>query len=181
MKIGYARVSTLEQGNSLDNQRDQLKAAGCDKVFAEQASAVKERPELDKALDYLREGDSLVVARLDRLARSVAHLMQIKDYLDQKGANLVILNLSIDTGTATGKLMFSVVGAVAEFERELLLERQREGIARAKAAGKYKGRKPTAREKADDVKRLHDQGVGPTDISRELGISRASVYRCLAA
>jgi DNA invertase Pin-like site-specific DNA recombinase len=114
---------------------------------------------------------------LDRLARSVAHLVAIEQPLDLKGVTLRVLDQAIDTSTPTGRLMFNMLGSIAQFERELMLERQREGIARAKAEGKYKGRKPTARVKGHEVKRLRSEGVGATAIARQLEISRASVYR----
>ena len=122
----------------------------------------------------------MVVTKLDRLARSTAHLLQIAEALTAKGANLKVLDLDLDTSTATGKLLFTMIGAIGEFERELMLERQREGIAKAKADGKYKGRKPTARAKADQVLALKDEGVGATEIAKRLEIGRASVYRILA-
>jgi DNA invertase Pin-like site-specific DNA recombinase len=144
-------------------------------------SAIGKRPQLEAALDFIREGDSLIVTKLDRLARSTQHLLDIAEQVKAKGADLSILNLGADTSTATGKLMFTIIGAIGCFERELMLERQREGVARAKAEGKYKGRKPTARAKADEIKALKAGGVRPTDIARRLGIGRASVYRVLSA
>ena len=180
MKIGYARTSTLDQIAGLDAQLRDLEAAGCDRTFREQVSSVGARPQLDQALDYLRDGDALVVSKLDRLARSTAHLLAIADQVREKGAALVVLNLGMDTATPTGKLLFTVIGAIAAFEREMMLERQAEGIAAAKAAGKYKGRKPTAREQAAAARALAAQGVEKTEIARRLGISRASVYRNLA-
>jgi DNA invertase Pin-like site-specific DNA recombinase len=180
--IGYARSSTLDQKASIESQVHDLTAAGCQKIFQEQVSSidVPSRAQLADALDHLRQGDTLVVTRLDRLARSVRHLFEITESLQEKGAALRILDLGIDTGKPTGKLVLTVLGGIAEFEREIMLERQREGIAKAKAAGKYKGRKPTARAKTDDVIALRAQGLGPTVIARRLGIGRASVYRILA-
>jgi DNA invertase Pin-like site-specific DNA recombinase len=179
MLIGYARTSTVEQEAGLEAQERDLRALGCDKVFAEQVSSVGARRQLEAATDFVREGDTLVVTKLDRLARSVIHLGQILETIESKGANLRIESLGIDTGTATGKLMLNVLGAVAQFEREMMLERQREGIAKAKAGGKYKGRKPTARMKADDVRLMHKCGETASAIAKALGISRASVYRIL--
>ncbi|TNM65068.1 recombinase family protein [Aliirhizobium smilacinae] len=180
--IGYARTSTLDQTYGLDAQLHELEAAGCEKVFKEQLSSVdKERPELTRALDYAREGDVFVITKLDRLARSMTDLVRIKDTLEAKGVTLKILNLNIDTSTPTGKLMLSLLGSIAEFERDIMLERQREGIARAKADGKYKGRAPTAQRKADDVKRLKAGGKTAEQIVVELGISRSSVFRALRA
>lgn len=181
MLIGYARTSTLDQKAGLDAQRRDLEAAGCEKIFVEQVSSmdVVSRAQLAEALAFAREGDTLVVTKLDRLARSVAHLVGILGQLEAKGVALRILSMGIDTAAPTGKLMLTILGGVAEFEREIMLERQREGIAKAKAEGKYKGRAPTARAKADEVLRLHGEGVGGTEIAKRLGIGRASVYRIL--
>jgi DNA invertase Pin-like site-specific DNA recombinase len=181
MLIGYARTSTIDQKAGFEAQLDELEKAGCDKIFEEQVSSVdiEARTQLAGALDFIREGDTLVVTKLDRLARSVSHLMQILDDLTTKLAHLRILGLGIDTAGPTGKLILTVLGGMAEFERGIMLERQREGIARAKAAGKYKGRKPTARAKAKEVMDLHSAGTGKTDIAKQLGIGRASVYRII--
>jgi DNA invertase Pin-like site-specific DNA recombinase len=179
MLVGYARTSTVDQAAVFEAQLRELKAAGCEKVFSEQVSSVGQRDQLAAALDYVREGDVLVVLRLDRLARSVAHLLEIVSRLEAKKVGLRILNIGIDTNTASGKLVLHVLGAIGEFERAILLERQREGVAKAKAEGRYKGRAPTARAKAPEVKRLRQEGVGPVEIARRLGISRASVYRVL--
>jgi DNA invertase Pin-like site-specific DNA recombinase len=181
MLIGYARTSTFEQQAGLDAQLRDLRAAGCEKVFQEQVSAtVPRRPELEAALDFARDGDVLMVTRLDRLARSVAHLLEITERLTRKGAALRILDPELNTSNATGRLLLTLIGAIAAFERELMLERQREGIARAKAAGKYRGRAPTARAKIDQVRQLRtDEGLGPTEIARRLGIGRSSVSRML--
>ncbi|MDR6769347.1 recombinase family protein [Azospirillum sp. BE72] len=182
MLIGYARTSTLDQKAGIEAQVRDLQVAGCDKLFQEQVSSVDvaSREQLALALEFIREGDTLVVTKLDRLARSVAHLMTILDTLKGKGASLRIMNMGIDTGTPTGKLMLTMLGGVAEFEREIMLERQREGIARAKAYGKYKGRKPTARAKSEQIHELKKQGFGAADIARKLEIGRASVYRILS-
>jgi DNA invertase Pin-like site-specific DNA recombinase len=156
-----------------------LGAAGCDKVFAEKISAVAKREQLELALDYCRSGDVLMVTRLDRLARSVADLCKRLGQLEEKGADLRVLNMNLDTSTPTGKLVLNVLGSIAQFERELTLERQREGIAKAKAQGKYKDREPTARAKSQKVLKLRSEGLGPTKICKRLGISRTSVYRAL--
>lgn len=179
MLVGYARTSTLEQEAGLDVQHKELEAIGCEKLFSEQVSSVAAREQLDTALEFIRSGDTLVVTKLDRLARSTRHLGEIVEVLKVKDADLRILNLNIDTGTPTGKLILDVLGSIAEFERSMMLERQREGIAKAKAEGKYKGRKPTARAKADQVIKLREAGIRPNDIVDQLGISRASVYRIL--
>jgi DNA invertase Pin-like site-specific DNA recombinase len=182
--IGYARTSTLDQSAGLEAQLRDLKAAGCKKLYQEQVSSVAERVQLEAALDYAREGDTLVVTKLDRLARSSRHLTQIVDALEAKGVALRILNLggeTVDTRGATGRLILNVFAAFAQFEREMMLERQREGIEKAKAKGLYKGRKPTARAKAADAVRLFQQGQRVSEIATTLGISRGSVYRALEA
>ena len=181
MIVGYARTSTVDQTAGLEAQQRELTDAGCEKIFVEQVSSVdvKARERLAEALDYIRKGDTLVVTKLDRLARSVAHLLEILEVVEEKGAALRILSIGIDTGTATGRLMLTLLGGVAEFERSIMLERQREGIAKAKAEGKYKGRKPTAKAKANEVLAMHAEGVGATEIAKRLGIGRASVYRIL--
>ena len=181
--IGYARTSTVDQQAGLEAQLRDLKAAGCRKVFSEQASAVGKRVQLEAALDYCREDDTLVVTKLDRLARSARHLSELVDRLEGKGVTLRILNFggdAVDTRGATGRLMLNMFAAMAQFEREMMLERQREGIARAKAEGKYKGRKPTARAKAQDALRLFREGKKVAHIAKQLGIGRGSVYRALA-
>jgi len=179
MDIGYARTSTVEQVAGFDAQKRDLEAAGCTKVFSEQVSSVAERDQLDAAIDYLRDGDALVVTKLDRLARSMRDLLELIARIEAKGAALRILNMNLDTGTATGKLMLQVLGSVAEFERSMMLERQREGIAKAKAEGKFKGRAPTARAKGDEVEALLAAGVGPSEVAKRLDIGRSSVYRTI--
>jgi len=183
MLIGYARTSTLDQTAGLEAQQRDLHGAGCERIFVEQVSSVdlKERAELAKALDHLRPGDAVVVTKLDRLARSMTHLMELLQVIDQRGASLRILSMSLDTATPTGRLMLNVLGSVAQFEREIMLERQREGIAKAKAAGKYKGRAPTARKQADRVKEMAAVGTSLSEIARKLGIGKASVHRILKA
>ena len=179
MLIGYARTSTVEQQAGFDAQIVELKKAGCERIFQKQVSSVAVRPELDAAIDFAREGDTFVVTKLDRLARSVAHLVEIAARLQAKKVALRILGMGIDTSTATGRMMVNIIGSIAQFEREMMLERQREGIAKARADGKYKGRKPTAIAKVGEVRELRQGGVGPSEIARQLGISRASVYRRL--
>lgn len=179
--VGYARTSTTDQKAGLEAQLRDLSAAGCKKVFREELSSVADtRPQLEAALDWVREGDTLLVTKLDRLARSVADLVAITEALRTKGVGLRILAMNLDTATPTGKLMVNLLGSIAEFERELMLERQREGIAKAKAEGKYVGRQPTARRQAGDVLRLKAEGKSAGDIVAALGISRASVFRILA-
>lgn len=182
MMVGYARTSTAEQDAGLAAQQRDLGAAGCAKVFAERVSSVAKRAQMEAALDYVRDGDTLVVTKPDRLARSVADLLAIVARLEAKGAALRVLSMGgtdLDTRAPTSRLMLTMLGAVAEFERALMLERQREGIAKAKAEGKYRGRVPTAQRQAADVRRLKGEGVAPTEIAKRLGIGRASVYRIL--
>ena len=179
MLIGYARTSTLEQKAGLEAQRESLRAIGCDRVWEDQTSSVGLREALRGALDYAREGDTLVVTKLDRLARSVRHLGEIVEELEGKRVGLRVLDLGLDTSNATGKLMLNVLGSVAQFEREMMLERQREGIAKAKREGKYRGRKPTARLKAQEAQRLLAEGLSKREVARRLGISERSVYRIL--
>jgi DNA invertase Pin-like site-specific DNA recombinase len=161
-------------------QLKELSAAGCEKIFKEQVSSVIVRLQLQSALEFVRDGDVFVATKLDRLARSVADLMAILRALERKGVAVRILNLGMDTQTPTGKLMLTVLGGVAQFEREMMLERQREGIAKAKSAGKYKGRKPIAPERQQHVLRLAAEGATKTSIARQLGIGQATVYRILA-
>lgn len=182
MLIGYARTSTAEQQAGLDAQRRDLGATGCTRIFEEQVSSVAVRAQLQAALDYCRDGDTLIVTKLDRLARSTSDLLRIVERLEEKRVGLRITDFGgspVDTKSPSGKMLLTVFAAMATFEREVMLQRQREGIAAAKAQGKYKGRKPTAREKAAEVKKLHAEGVGATEIARTLGIGRASVYRVL--
>jgi DNA invertase Pin-like site-specific DNA recombinase len=184
MLVGYGRTSTVEQEAGLEAQERDLRAAGCERMFAERVSSVARRPRLEAALEFVREGDTLVVTKPDRLARSVADLLAIIARLEAKGVGLRVLSMGgaeVDTAAPTGRLMLTLLGAVAEFERALMLERQREGIAKAKAEGRYKGRAPTARRQAEAVRRLRSEGVKPAEIAKRLGIGRASVYRVLAA
>lgn len=179
MIIGYARTSTVDQDAGFEAQLRDLKKAGCSEedIFSEQLSSVAKRPKLLEAIKYVRKGDTLVVTKLDRLARSVKDLNDIVTQLDAKGVSLKILALNIDTGTPTGKLMFNMLGSIAEFERDLMLERQREGIAKAKSEGKYKGRQPTAMSRSEEVIKLIEAGHKAPDIALQLGIGVASVYR----
>jgi DNA invertase Pin-like site-specific DNA recombinase len=183
MLIGYARTSTTDQAAGIQAQERDLIDVGCGKLFVEQVSSVGTRRQLEAALEYVREGDTLVVTKLDRLARSVADLLGIVSCLEAKKVALRVLSMSgaqtLDTSTAVGKLMLAVIGAVGQFEREMMLERQREGIAKAKAEGHYKGRVPTAQRQAAEIVRLKSEGIKPSEIARKLGVGRASVYRVL--
>lgn len=180
MLIGYGRVSS--SGQSLDIQHEALVAAGCEKVFSEKMSgrSTQDREQLAAALDFCREGDTLIVTRLDRLARSVGDLHRIIERLTEKKVAFRCLNQSgVDTDSSTGRLMLSILGAVAAFENDIRRERQMEGVQKAKLAGKYRGR--PASIDAARVKELRASGMGPAQIAREMGIGRASVYRALAA
>lgn len=177
---GYARVSTLDQDLAI--QRAALKAAGCEVIRAEKASGARRdgRTELQLLLDFLRAGDTLVVTRIDRLARSLKDLQDIVQELKARGIALKATEQPVDTGTAAGKAFLDMLGVFAEFETNLRRERQLEGIAQAKAKGIYKGRKPSI--DAAEIRRLrHEEKLGATTIARRLGIGRASVYRALAA
>ncbi|MGB3797603.1 MAG: recombinase family protein [Alteraurantiacibacter sp.] len=183
LTVGYARVSTADQCAGLEAQERELRATGCTRLFTERVSSVSERSELAVCLDFVREGDTLVVMRLDRLARSTADLLGIIETLEGKGVALRILDFggqAVDTKSPAGRLIVTMFGAVAQFERELALVRQREGIAKAKAAGKYRGRAPTARRLAPQVHEMRADGARACEIASRLQISRSSVYRILA-
>lgn len=179
MIVGYARTSTADQVAGFEAQHRMLQVAGCEKIFSEQVSSVKTRAELEQSLDFVREGDVFVVTKLDRLARSMTDLINIVERLERKGVVLRILDMNLDTSTPTGRLVLNVMGSIAEFERAIMLERQREGIAKARAANKFKGRKPTARSQSAEVYRMIDEGMRKDVIARHLGISLVSVYRIL--
>lgn len=179
MLVGYARVSSA--GQSLDVQMEALTVAGCGKTFSEKRSGTSRAGStaLDEALDFVREGDTLVVTRLDRLARSANDLHSIIKQLANKGVAFECLEQgAVNTATSTGKLLLGVLASIAEFETDIRRERQREGIERAKAAGVYKGRKRSV--DADEVRALRDQGLGGSEIAKRLNIGRASVYRALS-
>ena len=151
MLVGYARTSTVEQIAGLEAQLRDLKAAGCDRIFQEQRSSVTDRPALTEALQFVRAGDKLVVTKLDRLGANVRVVAEIADDINVRGIGLLILQFGKETLDTTGpadRLMLNVFAAFSQFEREIMLERQAEGIDKAKAEGKYKGRKATARMKA---------------------------------
>jgi DNA invertase Pin-like site-specific DNA recombinase len=179
MIVGYARTSTADQVAGLEAQLKELEDCGCEKIYQEQASSVLNRVQLEAVIEFVRTGDVLVVTKLDRLARSVVDLMKIIDVLGKKGASLRILNLGMDTQTPTGKLMLTMLGAIAQFEREIMLERQREGIIKAKAEGKFKGRKPIAKGVVEEVVRLAQTRMTRRAVADKLGIGEATVYRAL--
>ena len=177
MKVGYARVSS--SGQSLDVQVDTLKNSGCEKIFQEKVSgtSTQGRDELNTLLEFMREGDELVITRIDRLARSVRDLQNIVYDLNERGINISATEQPIDTKTSVGKCFLDMLGVFAEFETNLRKERQMEGIEKAKEKGVYKGRKPSIDVNA--VKELKEKGMGASAIAKELGIGRASVYRAL--
>ena len=179
MTIGYARVSSTDQDLAI--QEEALRAAGCTIIRSEKGSGTKMegRDQLQTILDFIHTGDVLTVTKLDRLARSVGDLMRIVDLLAEKGASLRMLNAHIDTSNASGKAFLGMLAIFAEFETNLRRERQLEGIAKAKADGRYKGR--PASIDADQVRQLKGDGKGATEIARAMGVGRASVYRLLAA
>jgi DNA invertase Pin-like site-specific DNA recombinase len=178
MKIGFARQSTLHQKFGLEHQVELLKSEGCEKIFAEEVSALaSKRPEFEKAIEFVREGDIFVVTALSRFGRSLNNILANAAILEKKGVAFKILDLNVDSSTASGKLIFNLMGSIYQFEREMLLERQQIGIARAKAEGKFFGRKPTAREKAPQIIELFKDGKSPKQIAESLKISLASVYR----
>lgn len=187
--IGYARTSTVEQEAGLEAQQRELEALGCKRVYAEQISGAipaGQRPKLREALDYLRDGDTLVVTKADRLARSTLDLLSLVRDLEAHRVGLRILSMGgglrgLDTTDATDKLMLTVLAAVAEFERDIMRERQMEGIRKAQKEGRYKGRKPTARAKAGEAAELFKAGKSVSEVAKALGIGRGSVYRALEA
>jgi hypothetical protein len=181
MIIGYARTSTVEQIAGLQTQLKELEQAGCGKIYQEQVSSQGKRPQLLATLDFVREGDTFVVTKLDRLARNMADFMELLESLSKKKVAIRILNLGLDTQSPTGSLILNVLGCVAQFEREMMLERQREGIAKAKAEGKYRGRKPISDNHRQEVLDLTKEGLTKVAISQKLGIGQATVYRVLAS
>lgn len=177
MKIGYARVSTTDQNTDL--QREALKRAGCEQIFEDQVSgAVKKRPGLEKALSLIGAGDVLVVWRLDRLGRSLPHLIEVIGALGERGAGFRSLTESIDTTTAGGRLVFHMMGALAEFERSLIQERTKAGLDAARSRG-VKGGRPKVLTKAQvsHARKLIDAGESPTAVAKSLGVGRSTLYR----
>jgi DNA invertase Pin-like site-specific DNA recombinase len=186
MRIGYGRVSTRDQNP--DAQEDALKEAGCDRIFVDKASGkLASRPELDKALIAAREGDQFVVTKLDRLGRSLKNLIELVDRLKEQKVGLVILDQGIDTSTNMGRMFFQILGAIAEFEHAMMVERTHDGLAAARARGRVGGRKQALKprqvklaqemydELGDDGKRKHTV----QDIADELGVARTTIYRYL--
>lgn len=186
MRIGYGRVSTRDQNP--DVQEDALKKAECDQIFIDKASGkLASRPELDKALIAARQGDEFVITKLDRLGRSLKNLIELSERFQEQGVNLVVIDQSIDTSSPMGRMFFQILGAIAEFERALTMERTRDGLAAARARGRVGGRKKALKprqaalaqemydELGDDGKRKHTV----QDIADELGVARTTIYRYL--
>ncbi len=191
MKIGYARTSTLDQVAGLEAQIRDLTAEGCEKVFQEQLSSVDDhRAQLEAMIEFARDGDIVICTKLDRLARSVADVVKIAARLKAKGVSILILDPHLSNRSAAEELTFNILASIAQFERQVMLERQREGIAKAKRAGKFTGRQKTAVGRTKEVLKLHSQGKKPADIAAELSevksskgkpqkISVRSVYRII--
>jgi len=182
MDVGYARVSTEEQ--NLDLQRRALEASGCELVFEDHgvSGAARQRPKLDKALGALKSGDVLVVWKLDRLGRSLSHLIDVVQTLGERGVGFRSLSESIDTTTAGGRLVFHIMGALAEFERSLISERTRAGMAAAKQRGARVGRRPAlTRAQAEHARALLAQGESPSAVARSFKVSRSTLYRAVRA
>ena len=177
-KIGYCRVSTTEQ--SMTAQMELLHKAGCQEIFKEKLSGSNmHRPELRKLLDYIRKGDTVTVTKLDRLARSTKDLLNIAEEIKKKGADFEVLNINLDTKSPTGQLMLTLLAAIAEFEKGIMLERQREGIDIAKEDGKYKGRKPIEETKLQQVQKLVEGGISVSKAVSEVGIGRRTYYKAI--
>lgn len=186
MRIGYGRVSTRDQ--NLDAQEDALRAAGCDQIYVDKASGkLASRPELDKALIAARDGDEFVITKLDRLGRSTKNLLELSERLRGNGITLVVLDQGIDTSTPAGRMFFTILGAIAEFEHSMMVERTHDGLAAARARGRVGGRKQALKprqvklaqemydELGNDGKRKHTV----QDIADELGVARTTIYRYL--
>jgi DNA invertase Pin-like site-specific DNA recombinase len=182
-RIGYARVST--KGQKDDTQVDELEAAGCDRIFVDHGVSGKHaaRPELDAALAYLRKGDVFVITRLSRAMRSLKHMIALAEDLQERGIDLIVLKQQIDTTTPTGRLVFHILAAMDEFQRELIVEGTLEGLAAAKARGKLGGRRPSYTEhQAQTARDLHAKGeLSAEEIAAVLGVSRATYYRMIKA
>lgn len=176
MKVGYARVSTKDQ--NLQLQLDALDSVGCDEVFTDKTSAVKQRKGLDEALRYLRAGDTLVVWKLDRLCRSLTDLIAISNTLEKSNITLLSLTENIDTSTPIGRMYYSLLGALAQMEREIIQERITAGIAASKRKGIKNGR-PNAMDniKIKSAKTLLDSGMSYPDVAKQLKISRSTLYK----
>ena len=177
--LGYGRVSTLDQ--STDIQRDALLAAGAEKLFLDKFTGAKaQRPELDRLRDQLRKGDSVLVTRLDRLARSTKDLLMLVSEIEEAGATLVVLEQNINTSSVEGRFLLNVLGAVAELERDMIVARTRQGLEAARARGRVGGRKPKlALNQRLEIRKFYEQGKSIQDIAKLFNVSRATIYRAL--
>ena len=181
MLIGYARVSTKRQGDSLDTQRETLEGYGCEKVFTDTISGAKsQRPGLDAAVEYMRDGDALVVTRLDRLGRTALDTLRTIHDLDARGVPVVMLDPALDTRTKEGKLMVTIMSGLAEWERDLLIERTKEGMAHARSQGRLPGPKPKLNdEQIQAVRAAVADGQNIASVARSFGVSRPTIYKAL--
>ena len=181
MRIGYARVSTDEQ--NLDRQIDALRVAGCEKVFTDKASGARSsRPGLDDMLAFIRKGDCVVVQKLDRIGRSTKNLIELSELLSEKGADLVSIGEGIDTTTAQGRFFFTVTAAFAEFERDLISERTKDGLAAARRRGRTGGRPKPDPDKVELARKMYASGdYSAAEIAGACGVSRATVYNYVKA
>ena len=178
-KIGYARVSTRDQ--SLDGQIDTLNEYGCERIFSEKVSGrKKKRTELDKCLDYLRDGDTLVIYKLDRLGSTTKQLIELSQWLEDNHINLHIIDMNVSTKDAMGKMFFTMMSAFAELEANLLSERTKKGLAAARSRGRKGGRPSLPDHKKREIKFLYDeQKLTGEEIAKRTGVSRSSVYRAI--
>lgn len=180
-KIGYARTSTADQRFGLQAQVEELERAGCDIIFSEHVSSLDERPEFEKAIATAKAGDTIIFTKLDRFARSLVDLWTRIEHLEAKGVSIRSLDMSFDSQSPTGRLIISIVAAISEWEISVMRERQRAGIERARAAGKYKGRPSISSAKVERIRELHREGMRPGLIAEEVKVSPASVYRYRSA
>lgn len=179
MKIGYARVSTEDQ--RLDRQEDTLKNYGCEKIFREKASGMKDdRPQLAAMLAMLRKGDQVVVVKLDRISRSTKHLIELSERFDEMGVDFVSLGDSIDTSTPMGRFFFKVMASIAELERDIIVERTKDGLRAARARGRKGGRPRAEKSKVDTARKMYESGsFSIEEICESTGISKSTLYRYL--
>jgi DNA invertase Pin-like site-specific DNA recombinase len=180
MLIGLARASILDGITGLEAQQHALVAAGAERMFCEHTSSVKARTQLDAAIEFAREGDTLIVTDLSRLAQSVTDFVAVQARLAEKDVHLRVLNLGLDTRQRTSQVIMDFMVTISHFEKQVISERWREGIARAKREGKFKGRIPTNPAKADEVKRLAASGLPKCKIAQQVGISKRTVFRILS-
>ena len=178
MKIGYCRTSTTHQKYSLEYQSEVLRNAGCERIFSEEISALAvKRPEFENAIEFAREGDVFCVSSLSRFGRSLKNILDVVQILKDKGVSFEVLDMSVETSTPTGELVFNMIASIYQFERDIMLERQKIGLEKSRKEGRIGGRPKTAESKSAEIVRLHKEGKKPSEIARELDIGVASVYR----